>query len=221
MIGLIQRTGRRIIRLSGVMMMLAAGSGAVVAVSAGTAEATTCGTAIAAGNTCTLTGTLTITAGTLTLTSPSSLTWADTLNGLNQTVYDTTAGDESYLVNDATGSGAGWNVTVSATQFTTGSHTLNNSGTLSTNGSLTSATANTAPTTACFTGSTCTLPSNSTSYPVPITTGAAAVKIYDDATSAGLGDITIGNVGWWLAIPANTLAGVYTSTFTYEINSGP
>ena len=77
------------------------------------------------------------------------------------------------------------------------------------------------------TGSTCTLPSNTTTYPVLITTAASsptATKIYDDAASSGLGQLTIGNanlVGWWLNVPANAVSGTYTSTFTWQINSGP
>jgi uncharacterized protein (UPF0333 family) len=74
------------------------------------------------------------------------------------------------------------------------------------------------------TGSTCTLPTDSTTYPVAVTTAASsptAVKVYDTAASTGLGQVTISNVGWWLAIPANTLAGTYTSTITVQVNSGP
>jgi hypothetical protein len=28
-------------------------------------------------------------------------------------------------------------------------------------------------------------------------------------------------VGWWVKVPANTLAGTYTSTVTLQVNSGP
>lgn len=95
------------------------------------AFAAACGGAIVAGSSCTLTGSMTITGGSLTLTSPSALSWTATLNGGNQTLYDANSADEAYVVNDATGSAAGWNVTVSATTFTSGSHTLANAGTLS------------------------------------------------------------------------------------------
>jgi hypothetical protein len=221
---LTERCWQRPARAIAAVALVAAGSGAGVIASAGAAGATACGGAIAAGSSCTLTGTATLTGGSLTLTSPTALGWSATLNGANQNLYDTTSGDETYTVDDATGSGTGWNVTVSATQFTTGSHTLANTGTLSTNGSLTSATATTAPASACATGSTCTLPSNTTTYPVAITTAASsptAVKVFDDAASNGLGQITVSNIGWWVAVPANTLAGTYTSTFTFQISSGP
>ena len=193
-----------------------------------TAAATACGSPVPAGSNCTLTGTLTVTAGSLTLTSPASLTWAATLNGLNQSVVDTTSGDEQYTVNDATGSGAGWHVTAAATTFTTGSHTLANSGTFVNTGSVTSISATAAPTATC-TG-TCTPPTDSTTYPVAITTAASSptpATIYDTAASTGLGQVVIGGsgqanpVGWWLNVPADTSAGSYTSTITLAIVSAP
>jgi hypothetical protein len=175
-----------------------------------------------------MTGTLTLAGGTLTLTSPSSLSWTTTLTGLNQSVVDTTSADQQYTVDDATGSGAGWHVTMSATTFTTGTHTLPNSGTFVTNGSTTSITATAGPTATC-TG-TCTLPSNSTTYPVTITTAASSptpVTIYDTAAASGMGQIVIGGsgqpnpVGWWVNIPASAAAGSYTSVITMAVVSGP
>jgi hypothetical protein len=194
----------------------------------GTASAAACGTAIAAGTSCTMTGSVSLTSGALTLTSPGSLSWAATLTGTDQSVADVSGGDEQYTVNDATGSGAGWHVTLSATTFTNGSHTFPNSGTLVTNGSTTSVTSTTAPSATC-TG-TCTLPSNGTTYPVDITTAAVSpipAFIYDTASSTGLGQVVIGGVlapnpvGWWVNIPASASAGIYTSTITMEAISGP
>jgi hypothetical protein len=182
-----------------------------------------------------MTGTMTLSAGTLTLTGPStgSLTWSTALTGLNQTAADTIATDQAYTVDDATGSDAGWHVTVSATQFTTGGGTpvtLSNTGTLSTNGSVTSATATTAPSSACTSGATCTLPTNTTTYPVAITNAASSpspVTVYDDSASTGVGSTDIGGsasanpVGWWISIPATTKPGTFTSTVTMEVISGP
>ncbi|SRR6266851_4741184 len=199
-----------------------------LAATSGTASATACGGAVASGSNCTLTGTVTLTAGTLTLTSPSSLTWASTLTGLDQSVVDTVSGDQQYTVTDATGSGAGWHVTTSATTFTNGSHALPNSLTFVTTGSVTSITATSAPTASC--SGTCSLPSNSTTYPVAITTAASSpvpVTIYDTAAASGLGQIVIGGstqpnpVGWWANIPANASAGSYTSVITMAVISGP
>jgi hypothetical protein len=175
-----------------------------------------------------MTGTLTVTAGTLTLTSPASLTWAATLNGLDQSVVDVISGDQQYTVDDATGSGAGWHVTTSATTFTNGSHTLPDTGTFVTTGSVTSIAATTAPTATC--AATCTLPTDSTTYPVAITTAASSptpVTIYDTAAATGLGQVLIGGsahtdpVGWWVKVPANASAGAYTSTITMTVVSAP
>ena len=208
--------------------LLLTGTGLPVLLSAGPAQASGCGSGEPAGTSCTVTGTLSLSGGTLTMNPPTQLGWTGTLSGLDQYLVDTTTGDESYLVDDATGSGLGWHLTASATQFTTGGGsplTLNNSGTFSTNGSTSSATSTNKPTAACSTGATCTSPTNNTSYPVAITTGASPVTIYDTAASSGLGSLTIGiganPVGWWLYLPANTLPGTYTSTVTLELISAP
>jgi hypothetical protein len=175
-----------------------------------------------------MTGTVTLTAGALTLTSPSSLSWAVTLSGNAQSAVDTTAADQQYTVDDATGTGAGWHVTVSATTFSNGAQTFPNSGTFETNGSISSPTDTTAPSATCT--STCTLPGNSTTYPVAITTAATTptpVTIYDTAAASGLGQIVIGGstaahpVGWWVNVPGSAAAGSYTSTITMAIISGP
>jgi hypothetical protein len=219
---------RRFTHALGVLVVVGGLTVASAAVPSGTASAVGCGGPIAAGSNCTLTGTAALTGGTLTLTSPASLSWATTLNGLNQSLVDTTAGDQQYTVNDATGSGAGWHVTTSATTFTNGTHTFPDTGTFVTNGSLSSITDTTAPTAAC--SGTCTLPTNSTTYPVDVTTAATTptpATIYDTAVATGLGEIVIGGsaaanpVGWWVKVPASASVGSYTSTVTMATVSGP
>jgi Ice-binding-like/WxL domain surface cell wall-binding len=194
-----------------------------------TAGATIDGRALARNGAVTLdTNTVNLSEGALTLTSPSSLSWATTLTGRDQSVVDMTPGDQQYTVDDATGSGAGWRVQVSVTTFTDGSRTFPNNGTFVMNGSVTSSTATTAPTATCT--DTCTLPVNTTTYPVAITTdpnNPTPFVIYDTAANTGLGQIVIGGstqpdpVGWWVNVPANALAGTYTSTITMETISGP
>jgi len=102
-------------------------------------------------------------------------------------VVDLRPADQQFTVNDGTGSGAGWNIMVSATTFTNGANTLSNSGTFIANGSLTSPTAINAPTATCVTS--CTLPTNSVSgYPVAITTAASSptpVKVYGAMAGPG------------------------------------
>jgi len=216
------RKGRRA-RLLGACVLLTGAIG-VPALLTGTAGAATCTTGA-----CTMTGTATLTGGALNLTTPTALGWATTLTGASQQVVDTTAGDQSYTVNDATGSGAGWHVTVDATTFTTGGATPSNlldTGTFSTNGSTGAATAaaTTAPTQACTTSGDCTVPTNAVTYPEAITTAATAptaTTIYSAATATGLGSVAISGVGWWLVLPGSTAAGTYTSTVDMNIVTAP
>ncbi|RAG85778.1 hypothetical protein DN069_09730 [Streptacidiphilus pinicola] len=166
--------------------------------------------------------------GPLKLTSPSALNWAAALTGTDQSAVDAVAADQRFSVDDETNSGAGWHITVSATTFTSGAHTLPDSGTLVLTGSLSSPTATTAPSSICMTS--CTPPVSSTAYPVAITTGASTptpLTVYDDPAGSGVGPATLGGasaahpVGWWINIPANARAGSYTSTVTATVVSGP
>jgi hypothetical protein len=191
------------------------------------AGAAPCGTAT--GSTCTSTGTVALTAGTLTLTSPAALGWSGTVNGLDQQLVDATPADQALTVVDATGAGAGWHITVAATQFANGAKTLANAGTFSLTGSVTSLSSASAPTAACGTASTCVLPTDTTVYPVAITTAASAppaVTVYDTSAATGQGAIALGSpaaspVGWWIRVPASAAPGSYTSTITLGIISGP
>jgi hypothetical protein len=166
--------------------------------------------------------------GYLQLTSPTSLTWAATDNGKNQSIVDGTAGDQQLTATDQTGTGAGWHVTVSATTLTTGTRSLPNAGAFTFTGSVISSAAATAPTAACV--SSCTLPADSSTYPVVMTTAASSPTIYtvyDTPVNTGEGVMTLGGstaanpIGWWVSIPASAYAGVYTSTATLEVISGP
>ena len=166
--------------------------------------------------------------GPLTLTSPASLSWAASLTGLNQNVTDPAAADQQLTVSDETATGAGWHITVAATTFSNGSHTLPNSGTFVITGSTSSATAALAPSEAC--ASSCTPPVSTLTYPVAVTTASSSptpADVYDVSAGSGLGVITIGGsgaadpVGWWVNLPGNAVAGAYTSTVTMTIVSGP
>jgi hypothetical protein len=215
----------------GACVLLVTAIGASALLSAGTVQAAPCpGTAVAAGTTCTDTGTVNFTGGALTLVSPTALTWTGTGTGVNQSLADATTAHQAYVVDDATGSGAGWNVTVSATTFAATGPVYLPTTAFSTNGSITSATATTGPTAACSALTTCTLPTDtSVTYPVAITTALTSptpVKIYDALANTGLGSITIGlpganPVGWWVAVPANVKPGIYTSTVTLGIVTAP
>jgi hypothetical protein len=214
--------------------------GAVVGVAvsgAGAADAATIpcnaaavGPPAVAATTCAAAGTATLTAGALTLTAPATLTWGTTLGGVAATAVDTATADQTLTVDDATGSGAGWAVSVAATQFTSGANTLPDLGTFSVNGSISTPTVGATPGAACTTTGDCTLPTSLTdpvSYPVAVTTGAAVtpVNIYTADALTGIGSIILGApgvpIGWWIAVPATALAGAYTSTVNLTITSGP
>lgn len=229
----IKRASRHRLRKSVVVLIspFLLSIGVVVGTSSLAGATTACSSGLTTVS-CTSTGTLTLTGGTLSVTAPSSLAWSGTISGTNLNLYDSTTSDEGYQVNDETGTGNGWHVTLSATTFTsTGAtpHTLSDTGTLSTNGSVSSVTASAAPSVSCVTAGACTVPTDTTTYPVAVTTASSptAVTIYDTAANSGLGNIQIGGssatnpVGWWLSVPASAYAGTYTSTLTFSIVAAP
>src|ERR1700722_8515596 len=211
---------------AGVLLAGGVGGSALLAVPA---QAGTC----VAPAACSLTGTLALAAGTLNLTTDSTLAWAAAGTGADLNLVDAPAPDETYTVVDASGAAAGWHVTVAATTFTTGTVTLAAAGTFSTDGSITSKTATGYPTTACTTGSTCTPPTHTTTpttFPVAITTAASSPTpfvVYDADAATGLGSIAIGGsgnpapVGWWLNVPGNTKPGSYVSTISMAVITAP
>jgi hypothetical protein len=215
---------RRLLHALGATVVLAGGMTAGgVALLAGPAGAVTC----VAPASCAMTGTVGLTGGSLSLTTSGSLNWTGAITGVDQSLVDTTPADQQYTVDDATGTGAGWHVTIAATTFTNGSKTFPNTGTFVTNGSTSSITSTTAPSATC-TG-TCTLPDDSAlAYPIGITTAPAAptpITIYDAKVNTGMGTVVIGGtpnpVGWWVSVPGSASAGSYTSTITMTVISGP
>jgi hypothetical protein len=158
--------------------------------------------------------------GPLLLTPPTALSWSATITASSHSVVDTATAQQQFGVYDNTGSGAGWNVTMSATSFVSGSHTLP-SGVVTVTGSTASVTSTASPTTACAISG-CTLPTNAIAYPVQVTAGnSTATKIFDTAASTGLGSITVAPVGWWVTVLPTAATGTYTSTITFSVVSGP
>ncbi len=150
----------------------------------------------------------TITAGSLSIATSATPTFSVTLDGTDKVATYTVP----TTVTDATGTDAGWNLTVTSTQFTTGSLTLS-----------TSASTVTGVTNTCVGGSTCTAPTNAISYPLTVPaagTPPAAVKYFNAAATTGAGKFT-NTPSVNVAIPANTRAGVYSSTLTLAAVSGP
>lgn len=158
-------------------------------------------TAALAG-TLTATATVSGTAG-VSLNLPSNPSISDTLDGTDQTVsYAPVLG-----VVDARGSGAGWNLQISATTFSDGAgHTLA-PGTVS------------AAAQACHSGSSCTAATNS-GITLPLTITGTAAKFFNAAANTGLGKVDV-TPTVQVAIPGNTFAGTYTSTVTLAAATGP
>jgi hypothetical protein len=155
----------------------------------------------------------TLTAGSLGFAStPGNVTFPSTsLNGQNKTV----AAAQPLDIADATGSGAGWNITATSTVFTTGSSSLPV-------GATTVTSTPSAPT--CDSNVTCTVAgTNGVSYPYSLPSGATAptaTKLFSASAGTGMGDQTL-TPTWTLAIPGNAYAGNYTSTWTLSLVSGP
>ncbi|MHB1975316.1 MAG: YncE family protein, partial [Acidimicrobiales bacterium] len=146
------------------------------------------------------------------VSAPANPTFpALTLDGKDQTTSATLPLD----VGDNTGSGAGWNVTITSTQFSDGSAVLPST--------ATSVTA--APSASCDIGSSCTPAtlSSDVTYPLTVPAGSSAptaTRLYSAAAGSGMGDQTISPT-FTLAVPANTAAGAYSSDWTLSLVSGP
>jgi hypothetical protein len=167
-------------------------------------------TAAGAATTANPTVTGTVTAGALSVATSAAPTFSANLASGDSTPTYTLP----LTAVDTTGSGAGWNLTITSTQFTTGGGTPH---TLATNASTI-----TGVTSACASG-TCTNPTNAVTYPVSVPAGATAptaVKLFNAAASTGLGSFTVTpTVG--VFVPATSFAGSYSSTLTVAIVSGP
>ena len=132
-----------------------------------------------------------------------------TLNGSDQTVNYV----PSLTINnfDPGSNSAGWNLTITSTQFTTGSRTL-----------PTNASTITGVTFVCASGP-CTNPTNAIAYPRSVPAGAgppAAVKFFNAAAATGLGVFTV-TPTVRVSVNGNAFAGTYTSTLTLALVSGP
>jgi hypothetical protein len=148
-------------------------------------------------------------AAALAVTTPATASFSSTLDGTDQTPTYTLP----TALSDVRGSGSGWNLQISQTQFTTGSQTL-----------PTSASSITGTTSVCAGPGTCTAPTSNVSYASPIALPAGAsptpAKFYNAAVNTGMGKFTI-TPTVQVSVPANTYAGSYTSTITIASVTGP
>ncbi len=159
------------------------------------------------------TGSITVTdpvqAGTLAfITPPAGFTFtAITLNGTNQTM----TGTESIDVGDNTGSGSGWNVTLSNTTFSNGG-----SGTLA-NADFTIPAM---PSVACDAGVTCSPASLTNLYSAYALPGTTAAPLLEAAAASGMANQTV-TIPWQVSVPASALSGSYSSTWILTLQAGP
>lgn len=119
-------------------------------------------------------------------------------------------------VADARGSGNGWKLSITSTQFIDKND--KDKDTLPSNASQI-----TQVSMSCSIHSTCTLPINNISYPLLVPAGSTPpppVKFFNAAAGSGLGVFGL-TMLVNVTIPAKTEAGRYTSTITLAIANGP
>jgi hypothetical protein len=137
-----------------------------------------------------------------------------TLNGTDQTATYTL----QIAVNDDTGTGNGWKLTITSTQFSTGNCTTTGHN-LATTASSISSVAIASNGTGTYTS-----PTNGVSgYPLTVPaacTAPTAIKFFSATANTGMGHFNI-TPTVSIAIPANAFAGTYSSTVTLAIASGP
>lgn len=162
---------------------------------------------------------VTVTGGVLSVTDPVVGDFAGvTLTGAAQT---TTAAVDGFSVNDATGTGAGWNVTVQATQLAEYDSTLNAGA-----GGYVSGGKTLALNSLSLPASTVDSP-NTTSPDPSVTAGpyaidaASAVKVASAAVDEGMGEYGFSAATLTLSLPASTYAATYRSDVTLSVVTGP
>ena len=186
-------------RLSTRLSILAVGAAAAITMTVATTLP-----ALAANATATLTG-----AGSPAILSSTTPSWSQTLDGLDHPGITATA---TVDVNDATGTGAGWNLTLSGAVLTSSGHTL-----------AQPSTSAAASFPSCDPSSTCTLPTSNSgvgNVSYPFTVGTSAAKFYSATAATGLGRAT-GTNTWSLNVLANSYAGSYSGAWVYSIVSAP
>jgi len=159
------------------------------------------------------TTTVSITAGSLSVDANDVSLSAVVLDGSDKTATSA-AGSNSWAAEDARGTGVGWHLTIDATDFTDAGKTINISAAdqefkiqlLDTNIAVVSG--NTKPT------------SSVTSLTAIPEAPASALTFASAAVNEGMGSYTLGP-SFELEVPAETLAGNYSSTITVSAVSGP
>jgi hypothetical protein len=179
---------------------------------------------------CSTSVTFRVVSGALGVTAPPSQSWSTTLKGTDQELVDTA--DASFTVQDITGSGGGWTVTATATQFTgagADGNTLPATGTLVYAGSGTDEASGTIPGAACAPATACVVPTTAgLTLPAPVRqNGTTLVNLFDAEANTGMGTIVVGALSggapaaWWVNVPAGAMADAYSSVITLAVSTGP
>jgi hypothetical protein len=149
----------------------------------------------------------------LSITNPAVADFPGiTLNGTAQTVSAQLA---TFTVDDSRGTGAGWNVTVQATQF------AEHNGTSYVTGGKTLPTSSLTMPAPTVTANGTTSPAPTIQAGAPWAIDAGAVKIASAALDTGMGTYDFGAVTLSLTVPASAYANTYRSDVTVSVVSGP
>lgn len=149
--------------------------------------------------------------GALTVSSSAAPSFSVNLNGGDQAPTFTVP---MTLTDTRTGSGsaAGWNLSITSTQYTTGTATL-----------ATNASAITALSATCDSGGSCVSPASTVSQPVSVPAAPTApmpAKLTNATAGTGMGKFTV-TPTVAVSVPQNSYAGAYRSTLTVSLSSGP
>ena len=160
------------------------------------------------------TGTVTITGGTLSVTAANVTLSGVTLDGTDK-LSTSASGANSWSASDARGTGAGWNLTIGATDFTDGVDKTIDIAQADSEFKIQLLDANVTVTA----GNTKPVSAATTLSVIPDT---GSLKFLSAATDAGMGSYEIAP-NFELEIPAETYvgSGTYTSTITVTAATGP
>jgi hypothetical protein len=172
-----------------------------------------------------VTASVSLTAGSMSMVSPSTITFSDALGtnilSTSGATYLFDGTDTPEVKNP--GALGGWNITATSSGLACedsakcGTTKLTD---LAVNGATSTAPGDNSLTEAWTCTGSCVAPTptSAASYPASIT--SSAVGIFNADVNSGIGDITT-SFKWWLTVPYGTPATDYQGTITLALNTGP
>lgn len=161
--------------------------------------------------------TSTVDGGSLT---GGNITFAPLSAQLNGSQISTSANWAIADITDARGTGAGWNLSLSLTQF----QEVDGTGAYVTNGKTLAAGSLTVSTVPTIAKKDATSSETTTITPVASSTAldtGSVVKLLSAKLDGGMGSYTLGNLGVTLTVPANAYAKTYKTDATVTLNTAP